>query len=315
MARRAAAKVSAQPPASSKENQLLPNNRVSTGTKVKYGAAQSGNISNRGGSSTRTVRALVKRKGLTSAVASSSPRSDPAAPKKSAKAELFPASPPPASSPPAAAAAAAKAQQAVEATPASAPVPASTSASRCGGGSHGQNGHVLRSDTKDVRDMLQSRQLEVEFLLRPELSSSTALAAVRASVTSALAFDDELTALGAEHEMPKGRIFQALLEELRHAGADHAQTENTPTKTASQTASRSKYHEEFGAEKWAELAASADTLRNLVRIKVADDNDLKTARQGLILCRDFFDGLSQLGAQRGVDDEFVVFDELAKLSA
>ena len=44
--------------------------------------------------------------------------------------------------------------------------------------------------------------------------------------------------------------------------------------------------------------ASADSMRGLVRIKIADDNDIKAARCALETCRDFFDALEQLAALR-----------------
>ena len=39
-----------------------------------------------------------------------------------------------------------------------------------------------------------------------------------------------------------------------------------------------------------------------MRIKVADDNDLRTARAGLVICRDFFDGLAPDGQQAPAND-------------
>jgi hypothetical protein len=51
-----------------------------------------------------------------------------------------------------------------------------------------------------------------------------------------------------------------------------------------------------------------------VRIKVADDNDLKTARQGLLICQEFFDGISRLGRLQGIADDFAVIEELASLT-
>ena len=46
--------------------------------------------------------------------------------------------------------------------------------------------------------------------------------------------------------------------------------------------------------------AQADTLRNLVRIKVADDNDLRTARTGLEECAECFVGIAAGANARGI---------------
>jgi hypothetical protein len=162
---------------------------------------------------------------------------------------------------------------------------------------------------RELRETLLGKQLEVEFLLRPQLTDSAALAAARSSVSRALAFDDELAGLAAAHEMSKGRLFQALLEELRAAEAGHAQVDNSGKKGSS-----TDYSAEFGEARWSELAKEADNLRKLVRIKVADDNDLKTARQGLLICQEFFDGISRLGRLQGIADDFAVIEELASLT-
>ena len=171
---------------------------------------------------------------------------------------------------------------------------------------------VLRSDTKALRDTLSGQAMEVEFLLRPALSDAAALTEAMESVAAALRFDDELGELAAAHEMSKGRLFQALLEELRQAGTDHAQLDNSGEK---QRYARTNYREEFGPEEWARMATSADSLRKLVRIKVADDNDLKTARAGLVICSSFFDGLQELARLRSVAQTFEVLQELQALIA
>ena len=50
------------------------------------------------------------------------------------------------------------------------------------------------------------------------------------------------------------------------------------------------------------LQGQADALRNLVRIKVADDNDLKAANLALQTCSDFFGGLTLAAAAQGIGD-------------
>lgn len=97
------------------------------------------------------------------------------------------------------------------------------------------------------------------------------------------------------------------MEELRAAGAGHAQLDNSVKHLGG-----FMFAQEFGLNLalWAALTMKADALRNLVRIKVADDNDLKTARSGLALCAEFFAALARLAELRGMAE----FDVLQKLS-
>lgn len=132
---------------------------------------------------------------------------------------------------------------------------------------------MLRSDTAALRAMLQARHFEVQCTLRPSLDDPAALAAARAAVLDALALDEELTDLAAAHEMSKGRLFQELLEELRAAGVDHAQTDNSARRDGT-----TDHSIEFGAARWRVLAARADALRRLVRIKVARAHQRARAR-------------------------------------
>ena len=42
--------------------------------------------------------------------------------------------------------------------------------------------------------------------------------------------------------------------------------------------------------------------RTLVRVKLADDNDLKTARTGIVACDEFFTGLARLAPRRATGE-------------
>ena len=44
--------------------------------------------------------------------------------------------------------------------------------------------------------------------------------------------------------------------------------------------------------------------------QVADDNDLKTARAGLLLAQTFLDGLKRLTSMREAADEYAVLQDL-----
>ena len=159
--------------------------------------------------------------------------------------------------------------------------------------------------------MLVERHFEVECTLRPALHDAAALTAAKAGVVDALALDDELGELAAAHEVTKGRLFQALLEELRSAGVGHAQTDNSAKRGGAHD-----FRAEFGPARWHSLSLRADALRKLVRIKVADDNDLKTAREGFVLCKAFFDSLAELAALRGsAVSEFELLQDLSRTTA
>jgi hypothetical protein len=57
------------------------------------------------------------------------------------------------------------------------------------------------------------------------------------------------------------------------------------------------------------MQAQADSLRKLVRIKLADDNDLQAAQCALATCSEFFGSLGTL-AQRGAQSQFAAFQTL-----
>ena len=109
--------------------------------------------------------------------------------------------------------------------------------------------------------------------------------------------------------MLKGKIFQSLLAGLREAGAAHgggvelsARGEVGSLRQSAEADRGSGSAEAIalglGRTEWVAMQASADSMRGLVRIKIADDNDIKAARCALETCRDFFDSLEQLAALR-----------------
>jgi len=158
-------------------------------------------------------------------------------------------------------------------------------------------------------EVLLPLQAEAEFLLRQPLSSAAALQQARDRVTSALTFERMLTQLAADQKVLKGKIFQSLLAGLLLSGAAHqggielsARGEEGQPRSSAE-ADRGGGSAEaaalgLGRTEWVAMQASADSMRGLVRIKIADDNDIKAARCALETCRDFFDSLEQLAALR-----------------
>ena len=63
----------------------------------------------------------------------------------------------------------------------------------------------------------------------------------------------------------------------------------------------------LSVEEWGVLTHKADAMRKLVRIKLADDNDLKTARSGLEMCDEFFKGLTKATELRVASSEYAVY--------
>ena len=188
----------------------------------------------------------------------------------------------------------------VEIAAAAGRVPATTAESDAEGEKPASSGGAVTAappvePSSELLTMLQNRAVEVEALLRLELTSDEALQGAHERIKSALAFDDELTRLAESKSISKGKLFQAMLEALRKAGEEHAQLDNSGKHL------EGLGNEEFGLSvaEWAILTQKADATRKLVRVKLADDNDLKTARRGLEECAEFFDGLAQVAAWRG----------------
>lgn len=150
--------------------------------------------------------------------------------------------------------------------------------------------------------LVRARRGEVDCLLRVDLSSGEGIAWASRTVAESLTLDDELDLLALSHHVLKGKLFQGLIEALRAAGCGHAQFENSVKHIGGNMAT------ELGLSlvHWSRLTLQADAMRNLVRIKVADDNDLRTCREGLLLCDDFFRALQRLAELRGVSEHAVL---------
>ena len=165
----------------------------------------------------------------------------------------------------------------------------------------------------DLKSTVQTRLGEVGFLLRIDLKDAQSLHDAREQVDQALAFDAKLDQLAMTAGKVKGRLFQALLEELRAQGASHAQMDNSNKNLFGGAMVAAS---EFGLDlvTWSRLTVAADELRQLVRIKVADDNDLKTARSGLVLAAELFAAVTRL-AKLQAKEEWAVLQEANELAA
>ena len=108
----------------------------------------------------------------------------------------------------------------------------------------------------------------------------------------------------------KGKVFQELLAALRRSGACHSQTDLSARPEEGQAADADGTFG-LGRSEWVAMQAQADALRKLVRIKLADDNDLQAAQCALAACNEFFSNLATV-AQRGGQSQFDVLQSLAK---
>ena len=168
----------------------------------------------------------------------------------------------------------------------------------------------------ELVEKLLQLAVETECLLRVPLASAEALATVQERVRAGIAFDHSLTELAHAHAVLKGKAFQDILAALRTRGAAHSQLENSgkdlKEQLAAARAAPARPPPPYGLPEveWSALIGEADGLRQLVRIKLADDNDLKAAQCALAGCFEFFSGLDALAARRGATP----FDTLQTLS-
>jgi len=160
---------------------------------------------------------------------------------------------------------------------------------------------------------------EVEMLLRIPLDASAdRLQTARDSVADGLAFDDELGSLAAQRGVRKGEILQALIEAMALEEAHGERRPEGGRPEAGGQCGGGADPERYGQspDTWAVLAHRCDRLRKLIRIKLGDDNDMLTARQGLLLCDGFFGDLERLVSCRTAESGGVTvceFDTLATI--
>lgn len=142
---------------------------------------------------------------------------------------------------------------------------------------------------QDVVSELQTRQLEVEMLLRLPLAGDAELREAALRVGEALRFDEGLAALAESSGSGKASMFQSMLAALPQQGASEGAANATAAKPPPAVSEAD----------WLELTAKADRLRKLIKIKIQDDNDLRTARKGLELCEAFFGKLAAAAQVHG----------------
>ena len=132
--------------------------------------------------------------------------------------------------------------------------------------------------------------VEVECLLRVQLRSAELLEEARERVKASLAFDGRVSQTATTAGVLKGAVFQALL----------AHCDGSADATAASVGL------DISDAEWDELTQGADALRKLIRIKVQDDNDLKTANNALSSCAEFFTNIAVYAARQSLEETAVL---------
>lgn len=162
------------------------------------------------------------------------------------------------------------------------------------------SGCSATADSAGSAELLQTMSqqfVEVECLLRVKLGDADSLRGARKQVAAALAFDESLSALAKQHSKLKGAIFQQLLADARQAGITNSGGVDLSAREGEDEAWVALG---LSQTEWRVLQAQADAVRKLVRIKLADDNDLAAAQCALASCRDFFTTLESVAASRKI---------------
>ena len=136
---------------------------------------------------------------------------------------------------------------------------------------------------------LDIRWSEVNLLLRRKIDCQEDIQYVVAAAEAGLMFTDQLTNVAKSLNVLRGTLSRWLLPYDNNTRIDeqcstpHSVVENMPDGLRGRISERQVHY----------LVAGANSVRKLVRIKIADDNDLDQARQALKTAVDFFRRLQE----------------------
>ena len=130
---------------------------------------------------------------------------------------------------------------------------------------------------------------ELEFILRQQISSNSDVDAAQKAAHRSLAFLDQIDALSTKTKLLRGQLSRWLMPYSENTSA-FDQRALTPSSWASSPLLEGGHLNE---ENYRQLIAGANTLRSLVRIKIADDEDLNTARRAVKDAAWFFSQLNE----------------------
>ena len=130
---------------------------------------------------------------------------------------------------------------------------------------------------------------ELEFILRQQIVNDADVVAAKRGAHKSLAFLDQIDALSTKTKLLRGQLSRWLMPYSENTSA-FDQRALTPSSWASSPLLEGGHLNE---EKYRQLIAGANALRSLVRIKIADDEDLNTARRAVKDAAWFFSQLNE----------------------
>jgi len=150
----------------------------------------------------------------------------------------------------------------------------------------------------------KSELAEVHFVLKHQLQSESDLARAMNDTEDALKFMDQLQKKDSELHVLQGSLCRWILPL------------DTNTPVLGQAAALQAVLQEVPAEFQGKLSLhdleyfvqSLNKTRNLIRMKILDDNDLKTAKAALVILRQFFEKLKSASGQRSLSPFDILID-------
>ena len=125
---------------------------------------------------------------------------------------------------------------------------------------------------------------EVKFLLRRSIDSEGDMQFAIASTDAGILYIEQLNSVAKSLHVLRGTISRWILPFDNNTRLDgqcstpHSVAENMPDSLRGKISERQIHY----------LVSGANSVRQLVRIKIADDNDLEQARQALLKSTEFF---------------------------
>ena len=142
----------------------------------------------------------------------------------------------------------------------------------------------------------ERRWAEVEFLLRKSIESDEDVEFTLAAAEAGLVFCAQLEHKAKDMGILRGTLsrwllpFDASTSVSEQAGGQRGMLSQAPEPICSRLTEREAQ----------DLIEGANSVRRLVRIKIADDNDLETARTALVTAAEFLQRLSSQAESRGI---------------
>jgi len=171
------------------------------------------------------------------------------------------------------------------------------------------------------KEWLEQRSLEVEYSFRRTIKSDGDLAEVQKAVAQLYDFMNELDRLSQRVQIHSGEILQVLLSHLanRTRSFDSMKGEEGIPMHQAKVLDRTdrlghveeKLSGHLGEEEVQGLVSSVNLLRQLLKVKVEDPNDLNMARQAVSDAHRFLEHLTSYAQEKSQ----TVYESLCKFRA